>query len=121
MPGLGAPLSSSHYNFQDSRTVVLELREYLKERITLPWGEAYFHVEDKNPSVDAHQVLEKLKTMERVKYNEINQVFTYEVRTLFELGLTFSPRSCSAPRPTCGSTSGRTHSGTTPRACGRRT
>jgi hypothetical protein len=31
--------------------------------------------------VDASEVLEMLKKMERVKFNDVNQVFTYEVRT----------------------------------------
>lgn len=50
-----------------------------QERITLPWSDAFFHVEDKSPGVDATVVLEMLKKMERVKYNDVNQVFTYEV------------------------------------------
>lgn len=45
----------------------------------MPWQDAYFHVEEKSPGVDASAVLEMLKKQDRVKYNEANQVFMYEV------------------------------------------
>lgn len=45
----------------------------------MPWIDAEIHVGDKSPGVDPHVVLELLKKQERVKYNETNQVFTYEV------------------------------------------
>jgi len=38
--------------------------------------------------VDASVVLEMLKKMDRVKYNEVNQVFTYEVRLPYVSRLT---------------------------------
>lgn len=45
----------------------------------MPWQDAFFHVEDKNPGIDANDVLDRLKKQDRVKFNETNQVFTYEV------------------------------------------
>lgn len=59
------------------------------------------HVEDKSPGVDPNQVLEMLKGLDRVKFNEHNQVFTYEVSfssAVFEL--TSSRRSFCARWPT---------------------
>lgn len=41
--------------------------------------DAYFHIMEKSPGVDASVVLELLKKQERVKFNETNQVYTYEV------------------------------------------
>lgn len=52
-----------------------------QDRITLPWSDAFFHVQEKSPGVDPDAVLEMLKKMDRVKFNEVNQVFTYEVRS----------------------------------------
>ncbi|TXT04898.1 hypothetical protein VHUM_03981 [Vanrija humicola] len=43
------------------------------------WQDAYFHVQEKSPAVDVSVVLELLKKQERVKFNETNQVYTYEV------------------------------------------
>lgn len=69
----------------------------------MPWQDAYFHVEEKSPGVDATAVLEMLKKQDRVKYNETNQVFMYEVG--YSTG--FAPtdtslRSCYARNRTCG-------------------
>lgn len=42
------------------------------------WEDAYLHIEDKSPGVDAALVLDMLKKQDRVKFNETNRVFTYE-------------------------------------------
>lgn len=45
----------------------------------MPYQDAYFHVQEKSPGVDAGTVLEMLKKQDRVKFNDANQVFMYEV------------------------------------------
>ncbi|KAL7424014.1 hypothetical protein Q5752_001599 [Cryptotrichosporon argae] len=69
-------------NFRDPRTAVMELRGVLKDRMTLGWQDAWFHVADRNPGMDVNKVLDMLKTQERVSFNETNRVFTYEPEVL---------------------------------------
>ncbi|BEI84506.1 hypothetical protein CcaverHIS002_0411100 [Cutaneotrichosporon cavernicola] len=70
--------ASAPPSYIDPRVVVLELRDYLKDRISMPYQDAFFHVQEHNPGVDVGHVLDLLKKQERVKFNETNQVFMYE-------------------------------------------
>ncbi|KLT38371.1 hypothetical protein CC85DRAFT_331674 [Cutaneotrichosporon oleaginosum] len=45
----------------------------------MPYQDAFFHVQEHHPGVDVGHVLDLLKKQERVKFNDTNQVFMYEV------------------------------------------
>ncbi|KAL1405255.1 hypothetical protein Q8F55_008881 [Vanrija albida] len=102
--GLGGTPSGSHYNFNDPRTVVIELRDHLKDRITMNWQDAYFHVQEKSPGVDVSVVLEMLKKQERVKFNENNQVYTYEPEIVLRTQSDLRSHIRTHARPTSGIT-----------------
>ncbi len=47
--------------------------------MTLNYQDAFYHVQEHNPGIDVGEVLDGLKKQDRVKFNDSNQVYTYEV------------------------------------------
>jgi hypothetical protein len=47
--------------------------------VTLNYQDAFYHVQEHNPGIDVGEVLDGLKKQDRVKFNDSNQVYTYEV------------------------------------------
>lgn len=43
------------------------------------WQDAWFHVENEHPGHDVGQVLNILKRLEKIEFNEVNNVFSYIV------------------------------------------
>ena len=43
------------------------------------WQDAYLHAASEYPGHDPQKLLEMLKSLERVEFNEVNQVFTWIV------------------------------------------
>jgi len=43
------------------------------------YHDAYIHIQEASPMVDASKVLEFLKQQPRIEYNQLNEVFTYVV------------------------------------------
>ncbi|GFZ51110.1 hypothetical protein JCM24511_08868 [Saitozyma sp. JCM 24511] len=70
-------LTASHGNYMDPRTAALDLRSQLKSRGTMNWGDAFFYIQEACPGMEPGSVLEMLKGLERVRFNEANQVFEY--------------------------------------------
>jgi hypothetical protein len=44
------------------------------------YHDAYIHIQEASPLVDARKVLEFLKQQPRIEFNPLNEVFTYVVR-----------------------------------------
>jgi hypothetical protein len=90
-------LSASHGAFRDVRTSAASVVTHLKVRSprccrdeggcgsnlqnvgTLGYQDAWFHVEMEHPGHDPERVLAILKGLDKVEFNEINQVFSYVV------------------------------------------
>ncbi|ORX40493.1 hypothetical protein BD324DRAFT_611003 [Kockovaella imperatae] len=58
-------------------TAVMQMSAHLKAVGTLGYQDAYFHAQAEFPSHDPVKVLEMLKRLERVIFNDVNQVFSY--------------------------------------------
>jgi len=43
------------------------------------YNDAYIHIQEASPMVDASKVLEFLKQQPRIEFNQLNEVFTYVV------------------------------------------
>lgn len=43
------------------------------------YHDAYIHIQEASPLVDARKVLEFLKLQPRIEFNQLNEVFTYVV------------------------------------------
>jgi len=43
------------------------------------YHDAYIHIQEASPLVDASKVLQILKQQPRIEFNQINEVFTYVV------------------------------------------
>ncbi|KAK1922289.1 hypothetical protein DB88DRAFT_497772 [Papiliotrema laurentii] len=70
-------LSASHGAFRDVRTSAASVVTHLKNVGTLGYQDAWFHVEMEHPGHDPERVLAILKGLDKVEFNEINQVFSY--------------------------------------------
>ncbi|WWC72290.1 uncharacterized protein I206_106252 [Kwoniella pini CBS 10737] len=74
----GRPIySASHGMYKDVRTAALDLFHQLKRASTLSGHDAYFRVQETSPGLDAAEALELLKSMDKVEYKEVNDVFMY--------------------------------------------
>lgn len=53
-----------------------------QSRGTMNWGDAFFYIQEACPGMEPGSVLEMLKGLERVRFNEANQVFEYIVSAI---------------------------------------
>jgi hypothetical protein len=92
-PAVHSGLAASHGDFRDVRTAAAAMVTYLKVELphgsqtlqltiqaeqTKGWGDAFLYAQMKYPEYNPEDVLGYLKKQPKIKFNELNDVFSYE-------------------------------------------